>query len=154
MKMYGSLFLSGGKKKYCLTYVILKKLDLLLTKICPRKKNSTRENSQLFTREILTSTREKISFCARENFRVPEKIFGKVGEKMIFHPRKNPKKCQKMASRALFIFSGKKKNTAQGQILLSRVYFFENFLGQFIFSRGLFNFWGKNMKIFRKNKRK
>ena len=61
-------------------------------KLCPRKKNSTRENSLIFTREILTSTREKKSFCAREKVRVPEKICETVGEKNKFPPRKNLKK--------------------------------------------------------------
>ena len=61
-------------------------------KLCPRTKHSTRENSLIFTREILTSTREKKSFCARENVRVPEKICAKVGEKNKFPPRKKLKK--------------------------------------------------------------
>ena len=42
---------------------------------------------------------------------MPEKIYVKVGEINIFHPRKKQKKGTKMVSRALFIFSGK-KNTA------------------------------------------
>ena len=53
-------------------------------KLCPRKKHSTRENSLIFTREILTST--------RENVRMPEKICEKVGEKNKFPPRKKLKK--------------------------------------------------------------
>ena len=50
-----------------------------------------RENSLIYAREILTSTREKKSFCARENVRVPEKICAKVGEKNKFPPGKSKK---------------------------------------------------------------
>ena len=48
--------------------------------------------------------------CPRKK-KVPEKKFKKVPEKKKIHPRKKPKKCQKTASRVLFIFSGKKKST-------------------------------------------
>ena len=55
-------------------------------------------------------TREKIGKSARENFKLPEKNFKKVGEKIISSREKNQKKCQKTFSRALFIFSGNKKH--------------------------------------------
>ena len=55
------------------------------------------------------STREKIRNCARENFKLPEKNFKKVGENFFFPAQENQKNCQKTFSRALFIFSGKKQ---------------------------------------------
>ena len=85
-------------------------------KLCPRTKHSTRENSLIFTREILTSTREKKSFCARENVRVPEKICAKVGEKNKFPPRKKLKKQRKNAFSGTFHFLGKKKHWTQALI--------------------------------------
>ena len=79
------------------------------SQISPWKLQKIRENSLIYAREILTSTREKKSFCARENVRVPEKICAKVGEKNKFPREKTSKNSEKMPSRALFIFSGKKK---------------------------------------------
>ena len=62
-----------------------------------------------FLPEKKKSPREKIRKSARENFKLTEKYLKKVGEKNNFRLRKKPKKYQKPVSRALFIFSGKKK---------------------------------------------
>ena len=82
-------------------------------KFYPWKKIPSRENSQHSTREIKNSTRENLSNTARENPRVPVKMFKKVGVKMNFHPWKKSQKEQKGLSRALLISTGKKNTGPQ-----------------------------------------
>ena len=77
-------------------------------KFYPWKKIPSRENSQHSAREIKNSTRENLSNTARENPRVPVKMFKKVGVKMNFHPWKKPQKEQKRAFPGTFDFHGKK----------------------------------------------
>ena len=86
-KDYENLYVTSYKRK-----IVLKNIGRLLESYAREKKHSTRENSLIFTREILTSTQEKKSFCAREKVRVPKKICAKVGEKNKFPPRKKLKK--------------------------------------------------------------
>ena len=74
----------------------------------------------IYAREILTSTREKKSFCARENVRVPDKICAKVGEKNKFPPKKNPQKIAKKCLLGHFSFSREKKTV--GNYLKKVVY--------------------------------
>ena len=69
----------------------------------PVKKN------QISTRETLCLTREKISKSARENFLPPVKILKKVPVKILSTREKNQKKPKNAFSRALLIFTGKKK---------------------------------------------
>ena len=78
-------------------------------KFYPWKKIPSRENSQHSAREIKNSTRENLSNTARENPRVPVKMFKKVGVKMNFHPWKKQQKEQKRAFTGTFDFHGKKK---------------------------------------------
>ena len=106
MKMYGSLFLSGGKKKYCLTYVILKNLDLLLTKISPRKKKiHPRKFLAFYPRNPNFNPRKNIILCprklqsARENFR-------ESGRENDFPPEKKPKEVLKNGFSRTFRFLG------------------------------------------------
>ena len=54
--------------------------------LCPRKKHSTRENSLIFTREILTSTREKNHFAPEKTSECP-RIFVQKWARKINSPR-------------------------------------------------------------------
>ena len=69
-----------------------------ILKFLPEKKKSQPEKKY-------EKVPEKTLDCPRE-------IQKKVGEKKNSSREKNQKQCQKPFSRALFIFSGKKKNTA------------------------------------------
>ena len=96
-----------------LQIVNVKKTLLNFINFCAReKKKALRENY----RKFLIShpwkekpTREKILKSVREDFRPPVKNSKKVCVKAIFHPWKKSKKGQKKLSRALLIFTGKKK---------------------------------------------
>ena len=70
-----------------------------------------RENSWVSTREKLKSIREFFFESARENARVPVKVFKKVCVKNFFAREKNGKKAKKWFD-AHFWFSTRKKNTA------------------------------------------
>ena len=90
-----------------------------LKKINARWKNSAREKKNVpekilkFLPEKKKSHPEKkIEIVPEKTSDCPRKISKKVGEKKISAREKNPKKYQKTFSRALFIFSGKKINTA------------------------------------------
>ena len=75
------------------------------------KKIHSRENSQHSAREIKNSTRENLSNTARENPRLPVKIFKKVGVIVKIPPVKKTEKRAKKGFHGHFWFSGK-KNTA------------------------------------------
>ena len=70
------------------------------------------KKNQISTRETLCLTREKISNSARENFeKSARKILKKSAREKYFLPVKtNQQKPKNAFSRALFIFTGKKKH--------------------------------------------
>ena len=82
------------------------------TKFLPEKKKNHPEKK-------FENVPEKTSKC-------PRIFFFKVGEKTISAREKNPKKYQKPFSRALFIFSGKKKTLEESEkAYIIRFYIFK-----------------------------
>ena len=84
----------------------------MLSIFVPVKKKALRENYRKFLISLpwkKKPTREKILRSVREKFHPPVKNSKKVCVKAIFHPSKKSKKGQKKLSRALLIFTGKKK---------------------------------------------
>ena len=95
----------------------VKKTLVNVINFCAReKKKALRENYVNFFISLpwkKKPTREKILRSVREKFRPPVKNSKKVCVKAIFHPWKKSKKGPKKLSRALLIFTGKKKHCTQ-----------------------------------------
>ena len=96
-----------------------KKRGQLFVKFCPWKnipfwKFLPVKKKLIYARETLSSTREKISKSARENFWLPVKIFKRVPVKNNCYPWKKPKKTQKCVFTGTFDFHGEKKTLFHG----------------------------------------
>ena len=99
---------------------ILQKRHLTSKKFNARWKNSAREKKNVPEKILKFLPEKKKSQPEKKYEKVhektsncPRKKLKKVGEKKNSAREKNQKKCPKPFSRALFIFSGEKKNTAR-----------------------------------------
>ena len=82
-------------------------------KVCPRKKKMPEKILKFLPEKKTTQPEKKFANVPEKTSKCPRKNFQKCPRKTISAREKKPKKYQKPFSRALFIFSGKKKTLKQ-----------------------------------------